>query len=344
MKSAPNKRILVFNVNWIGDAVLSTAVIRNLRYNFPSGFIACVIPPRCLPVLHGNRYLYEIIVFDEKGRHAGFLGWLAFCMELRKKHFDAVYLLHRSMSRALLAAAAGIPERIGYYTRKRGWLLTKRLASPDIFSTHRAEYYLDVLRQSGLMVRDSHADFSVPQEQEESAAALLASFCRPGDFCVAINPGGNWLPKRWPQDNYAALVRRLADEFHAKIIITGGAEDTALAAAIEQKSGVKVLSLCGQCGLKEFAAVVRRLAVFITADSGPLHIAAAAGAKRIIALFGPTDPELTAPLQNANTIILRKPSGCRIPCYVVDCADNKCMHAITVDDVLAQVRSIHAAN
>jgi heptosyltransferase II len=339
-----SKRIVVFNVNWIGDAVFSTAVIRNLRYNFPASHIACIIPPRCLPVLEGNPYLNEIIIFDEKGRHRGVFGMIAFCLKLRRKRFDVAYLLHRSMSRALIVFAAGIRGRIGYYTRKRGFLLTKKPFPPDLLHVHRAEYYLDLLRRTGITVRDSHTDFFVADEHRKQAAALLAQFCRGRDFLIGINPGGNWQPKRWPEEQWALLAKRLAEEFSAKVVITGGPEDAQRAAAIERASGTNVLSLCGRCSLKEFAAVARTLDVFITADSGPLHIAAATGARHIVALFGPTDPKLTGPVQGVTAVVLHKPVGCAIPCYEVACPDNKCMKAISVDDVLEQVRKIYASH
>lgn len=341
MKNATSKRILIFNVNWIGDVLFSTAVIRNLRYRFPGSFIACAIPPRCLPVLEANPYLDEIIVFDEKGMHKGIVGKISFIAGLRSRRFDTVYLLHRSFSRALIAFLSSIPERIGYYTRKRGWLLTRKSRPPDIFAVHRAEYYLGLLRQSGIPVRDDHLDFPVSKEHREKARSALSGFCREGDFLIGVNPGGNWLPKRWPSGNFAELVQRLVREFPAKVIITGGPEDAALAGKIKGQLGERVLSLCGQSGLKEFGALCGLLDVFITADSGPLHIACACGARNVIALFGPTDPRLTGPLRKENVIILQKPAGCGIPCYRVDCPDNRCMKAISVDEVVEQVSRVY---
>lgn len=332
------KRILLFNVNWVGDVLFSTAVIRNLRYNYPDSHIACVIPPRCNAVLQGNPYLDEIIIFDEKGGHKGLAGKVGFCLALRRKRFDTVFLLHRSLSRALIVFLAGIPERIGFLNKKRAFLLTQNFPASDIFSTHRADYYLDLLRRSGLQVRDRYTDFPVGAENRAKAQSLLKGFRRDGDFLVAVNPGGNWLPKRWPRENFILLVKRLVEDCGARVIITGGPEDSDLAGEIGESSGKHVLSTCGKSGLKDFAALVGLVDVFITADSGPLHIAAASGARKIIALFGPTDPRLTGPVQQQNTVILQKKIDCRIPCYVVDCADNRCMKAISVEDVMEQVK------
>jgi len=104
----------------------------------------------------------------------------------------------------------------------------------------------------------------------------------------------------------------------------------------------KPILLCGMLNLKQLGALCRRLDLFVTADTGPLHIANAVGAKKIIALFGPTQTTVTGPYPGKNVIILQKDVGCKIPCYVKNCKDNRCMKAITVDDVVGQVR--HIAN
>ncbi|MFA5362677.1 MAG: lipopolysaccharide heptosyltransferase II [Candidatus Omnitrophota bacterium] len=334
-----SKRILIFNVNWIGDALFSTAVIRNIRYTFPDAYIACVIPPRCSAVLEGNPYLNEVILFNEKGEHYGPWGFWKFTSALRNRKFDTVYLLHRSFTRALICGFAGIKERIGHHTGKRGFLLTRKFIPPAVDSVHRIDYYLDVIKQAGLEVKDRHLDFLVSERDMNAADEFLKKqSLNRDDFLVGLNPGGNWMPKRWPKESFAELADRLADEFKAKVLITGGDKDMPLAREITSLTKHKPAIACGQLNLKQFAGVVRRLDVFITADSGPLHIANAAGAKRIIGLFGPTSPALTGPYPDKNVTVLSKNAGCKIPCYKVDCADNRCMKAITVEDVMEVVK------
>ena len=171
MKAVQHKRILIFNVNWLGDVLFSTAVIRNIRRNFPESFIACIIPSRCYPVLKGNPHLDEIIIFDEKDRHKGLFARLAFIRNLKKKKFDTVFLLHRSFSRALICRLAGIKQRIGHYTKKRAFLLTEKIIPPERDSLHRIDYYLDVIEKAGLRVEDRYLDFYFTAEDEEQADA-----------------------------------------------------------------------------------------------------------------------------------------------------------------------------
>ena len=336
-----SKRILIFNVNWLGDVLFSTAVIRNLRRNFREGYLACVIPSRCYAVLKDNPYLDEIIIYDEKDRHRGLLAKLRFIGYLKSKRFDTVFLLHRSASRAFICWMAGIPERIGYYTPKRGFLLTKRIAPLPQDSLHRIDYYLNIIEKAGLRVEDRFSDFFVSDNDREAAGRFLgANGVEDNDFLVGINPGGNWMPKRWPREHWARLADMLIEKLGAKVIITGSPSDAALAGEIRLLMKGKPLAACGEINLKQFAAMAMRMDLFISADSGPLHIANSAGCKNIIAIFGPTSLKVTSPYPLKNVNIMQKEVGCVIPCYDKDCRDNRCMQAVTPEDVFRQAAEI----
>ena len=156
-----SERILIFNVNWLGDVLFSTAVIRNIRYNFPNSFVACVIPERCFQILEGNPYLDEIIFFDERKNQRSLKEKLKFINLIKAKKFDKAFLLHRSFTRTLILWLAGVKERIGYTTKKRAFLLTKKISPPDRDSLHRIDYYLGVIKGAGLKVIDKHLDFFI---------------------------------------------------------------------------------------------------------------------------------------------------------------------------------------
>jgi heptosyltransferase II len=334
------RRIVIYNVNWLGDVLFSTAVIRNIRYQYPQSYIACIIPSRCAAVLEGNPYLDEIILFDEKAKHMSLFGMLAFIGTLKKKKFDCAFLLHRSMTRAFIAWAAGIGERIGYGSAKQSFFLTQKISPPDIRRVHRIDYYLGVIRGAGLSIKDRHTNFFFSEQDLQAAETFLhQNAVHARDVIISLNPGGNWDPKRWKKENFAILADRLILEYGARIIFTGSPEDKELVSNIQSLMKSPSISACGILSLKQFAALCAKMSVFISADSGPLHIANAAGAKQIIALFGPTDPRLTGPVPPDRVVIIQKNIGCSIPCYTVDCGDNRCMKAISVDDVCAAVRS-----
>ena len=336
---------MIFNVNWLGDVLFSTPVIRNIRRNYPDSFIACVIPSRCYPVLKGNPHLDEVIIFDEKDRHQGLLGQLGFVKTLKEKKFDRVFLLHRSLKRALICRLAGIPERIGYNTKRRAFLLSHKIEPPNRDAMHRIDYYLNVIEKSGVKVEDRYLEFFVGQDDEAMAKNFLkTNSVIENDFLVGINPGGNWLPKRWPVENWARLADKLISELGCKLVITGSSSDVRLVkqitAAMLQKPILAVASL----NIKQFAALCKKLDIFITADTGPLHIANAVGAKKIIALFGPTSPMITGAFPDKNIVLLQHDVGCKIPCYVVNCPDNRCMKAITVEDVMSKIITKNPSN
>ena len=334
-----SKKILIFNVNWLGDVLFSTATIRNIRRNYPDSFVACIIPSRCYPILKGNPHLDELIIFDEKERQRSSLAKLRFVQLLKTKKFDVVFLLHRSFTRALICRLAGIPQRVGYYTKKRGFLLTKRIKPVARDALHRIDYYLNIIEKAGLKVEDRYLEFFIDDKDVKFVDEFLnkKSIGKDG-FLVAINPGGNWLPKRWPEVNWAILADILITEFGARVIITGSYTDIYTAQKIRDLMKEKPIIASGVFNLKQLGALCKRLDLFITADTGPLHIANALGAKRIIALFGPTSPEITGPYPLKNTAILSKDVGCKIPCYVVRCKDNRCMKAVTPEDVIEKIR------
>ena len=114
------KRILIVNVNWLGDVLFSTAAIRALRQRYPDAYLACMLVPRAKQILEDNPRLDEIIVYDENDRHRGITGKLKFIFFLKKKRFDVVFLFQRSLTRLLLCFLAGIPKRVGYYRKKSG--------------------------------------------------------------------------------------------------------------------------------------------------------------------------------------------------------------------------------
>ncbi|MDD5692596.1 MAG: glycosyltransferase family 9 protein, partial [Candidatus Omnitrophica bacterium] len=272
-------------------------------------------------------------------RHKGIFSKLNFVRLLKNKAFDTVFLLHRSFSRALICRLAGIEERIGHYTKKRAFLLTKKIVPPKKDSLHRIDYYLDVIEKAGLRVEDRYLDFVFrPEDQEAVDDFLKNNSVTGGDFVVALNPGGNWNPKRWPKDHWARLADKLIGEFKAKVIITGSVADLTLAKQIKELMTEKPLVACGVFNIKQLAALAKRADVFVTGDTGPMHIANAVGAKKIIAIFGPTSREITGPYPATNAVILQKDVGCVIPCYKVHCRDNRCMRAVTAEEVLAEIK------
>lgn len=333
-------KILIVEVNWLGDVLFSTPAIKALRKKFPDSFTACLIAPRAVEILEGSPYINELIVNDEKGLHSGLLGKLRLAKELRKKKFDLAILFHRSSTRALIAYLAGIPRRVGYGTWKRHFLLTDCLPMPKRDSTHRVDYYLDIVKTLGCGSQDRLYEFFTTEEDLRFAQDFLsAEGIARSDFIVCLNPGGNWLPKRWPKENFAVLADKLISGYPVKVVFCGSQNDRELIADIVSRMSHQPIIAAGRTNLKQLAGIFKRADLVISGDSGPLHIAASAGAD-IIGLFGPTSIRVTGPLGRGKIVVIQKHLGCKIPCYDENCAGNKCMQEITVDEVFLEVKRL----
>jgi len=330
------KRILIFNVNWLGDIIFSSPFIKAVREIFPDSYIACAVPPRCKEILETNTRINELIVFDENGSEKTFWGKLNFAFKLRKEEFDTAFILHRSLARALITFIAGINERVGYDTKGRGFLLTKRLNSPteDI---HKVEYFLGLAKAIGADTSKKDYEFFITEPDRKRADCILeANGVYYDDKFAVLNPGGNWMPKRWPAYKFAELADKLIEKYNTKILITGAAKDEALADEISSHMKNKPISICGKTKIRELASIFEKAKLVISGDSGPMHIAVSTGTN-VIALFGPTSVDITGPYGKGNYVVMKKDVGCHAPCYDFRCSDNRCMKAITADDVIGAI-------
>lgn len=333
------KQILIFEVNWLGDILFTTPAIRAIRQKFKNARITVIVVPRCYDMLSDNPNIDEFIIFDEENEHKDFFGKLKFVLQLRRAEYDAFITFHSSMTRVLLAFLAGIKRRIGYYTKKRAWLLTDAVAQPKK-ELHRVDYFLGIAKYLGCSVKDRNYEFVINQDSIDRADYLLnsAGISAEESFFV-INPGGNWLPKRWTKGKYADLCKELEKRYNKKIIITGADKDEILADDIIMLSGVDAVNLCGKTDIKQLAAVMRRAALVIANDSGPMHIAISQKTPTV-ALFGPTSSDVTGPTGDSKYTVISKWTECNIPCYDNTCKDYRCMDAISVKDVIAAIEKI----
>ena len=142
------KRILIINVNWLGDTIFVTPFIKALREAFPDSYIAILTHPRCREILDSNPRINEIILYDEKGQDRHLLAKFSLISRLRLKKFDSAFILRKSLTRTMLLFLSGISERIGYNNRRSGFLLTKKAPLPNK-ALHKVEYFLDLARAAG---------------------------------------------------------------------------------------------------------------------------------------------------------------------------------------------------
>ena len=334
------KNILVVNVNWVGDVIFSSPIFKALKVSYPQARISCLAPTRVKEILECIPGVDEIIIYDEKGAHRGLLAKLRLIARLKQEKFDVAFLLHRSLTRALLVYLAGIAERVGYDTKGRGFLLTHRVGPLDL-NVHRSDYYINVIESFGIKVDDRICELQIHDGARNRVEQLLKNASiTPHDKLIVLNAGGNWDLKRWPKEYFARLIDRLSENQRFKIALAGASADTGLAESILKLAHARPIVLAGQTNLKELGALCQRADFFISADTGPLHLANSVGASTI-GLFGPTRPEITGLRGKGKFVILQNDVGCnRAPCYNLGCPNNACMRSIDVEDVVRALEGI----
>jgi lipopolysaccharide heptosyltransferase II len=239
-----------------------------------------------------------------------------------------------------MALLAGISERIGFAGKKAP--LTKEVEAPPR-DLHRADQLLALAGAVGVTKADGTYEYFASEDDKERADALLHEAGGGTRRIMAVNPGGNWEPKKWPVGNFIELVKKVLTFFKdVEIMIPGAEKDVKTADDIVKAAGSssRCYSLAGKTRLNELAALFNKCDLVVSADSGPLHLASAVGTT-CIALFGPTSPKITGPRGRGRSIVIAKDIDCEIPCYEEKCEkDYICMNAITVDEVFAAVQEM----
>ncbi len=339
MKKFPENpdRILIRSTNWIGDAIMTTPAVRSIRKNFPDADITLLALPWVADVFSACPHLDHIFIYDKKGRHHGLRGKLRLAADLRKRHFDVTVLLQNAFEAALITTVAGIPVRAGYTTDGRGVLLTHGVRKhADIGRKHQVHYYQEMLQGLGMQRGpDTLELFLEPDAVQEADTLLLEKLQGREVPIIGLNPGAAYGPaKRWPAAKYAELAAGLAAETDGLILVFGTEADQKAAGEISAAAGDNVLDLTGKTSLAMAMACIDRCRVFVTNDSGLMHVAAALNTP-LVAVFGSTDHIATGPYSEQATVI-RQSLDCS-PCMKTHCPKDhfQCMEQITVDEVAA---------
>ena len=338
-------RLVLRAPNWLGDAVLALPAMAAARRAFPRAELT-VAAPTALAALYreGTDVRPDrVIELADKQRDA--------IAALAGGKFDLGILFPNSFRSAWQLRRAGVPARWGYATSGRAFLLTRK--SPAEKATgprHHADYFRALVRGLDIACDDGLAPrISVTDASAERAAALLApKGVAPAGPIVGFAPGAAYgQAKQWPPDRVAAVIAKLVSGHRATCVIAGAAHDRPAERAIESwlrahapDALAHVVDLVGRTNLGVLAGVAARCAVFVTNDSGAMHVASAVG-RPVVALFGPTDERATHPIGVHE--VVTESVFCR-PCHLRDCPiDHRCMKRISADRVFESVRRYLAA-
>lgn len=335
-------KILVVMKNWLGDLLFQMPALTLLQERYPGALITCIAPERCREILEAHPAVSGFLGFDEKSTHRSWLARLRFLGELRKmRPWDQGYLFHRSRTRALLLMLAGVNERIGFGKGRKPFL-TKAFPEPSK-SMHQLDYFFELMQKAGFKVPEEKVyRFFYKEEDRRLAEEILKkNGIDEGARYFCFHLGANWEPKRWPIAHFAALAERVYEKWCLPIVVTGSLKDMPLLE--ELMRGIreaKIISLVGKTPLRVAACIYKRATCLVTGDSGPMHIASGVGAS-VVALFGPTDPDLTGPRGTGDKIVLQfVPPGYSVPFYGKELPAEGWLSRISPGQVLEAIEKI----
>ena len=304
-------KILVFSFTFIGDAVLSTAVIQPLRRHFPDAHITFLVGPRAAALFTTEPQIDAVHIYDNHGEHAGWRGRLRLIRTLRREKFDTVINLRDSLvARCIGAKHWGIGHSSG--------------------NRHAVTRYLEALQRHNVDTTDAHPHLQLTETEQTEARHFLVGEPSPYQRRIGIHPGGNWIYKLWDAQKYAQLATILSEKFSAAILLFAGPDERELQAQVADMMHPSPI-LVKTRNLRHLAALIAACDVYIGNDTGPMHIAAAVDTP-VVALFGSTNHHRSGPDGEKHTVVQsglqlgcnpchpgRNPGGCGAgSCAVID--------------------------
>lgn len=333
-------KILVIRLGSLGDVVLTTPVVAALKQRHPQADVDFLVKKEYHDLLIGNPHIRRIIPFDGS-RQKGLKGLLEIAGELRKEGYTHVIDLHGNLrSRVISALMAGSKTlRYDKQALKRRLLLL----GFKVQTKHTVDAYLSALKPIGINVgaglKPAPAIYLSEDEEKEALLFLERNGIPEGSIIIGINPGARWQTKRWLDEGFVELGKKVVTELGAKVLVFGGPDEVELSERVGDGIGRDAFSIAGRIGLREAAALMKRCSVFVTNDSGPMHIAAAVGTP-VVAIFGPTVRGFGfSPL--GKSVVVEREIKCR-PCSLHGserCPRGhfECMKDVTVDDVMEAI-------
>ncbi|MEO8601748.1 MAG: lipopolysaccharide heptosyltransferase II [bacterium] len=337
-------RVLVKEVNWLGDLVMTLPALRAVRRALPHTRLTVLVKQELASFFDGARWLDEVIPYRVRGGLGGMLDRRRIVASLRRQRFELAVIFPRSFESALWPALARIPRRVGYRDDARGPLLTDAaVRTPALLQQHQAYDYLTLLRER-LGIAGDIADCAIDVEPRHRTTidGWLAARRRRRGPLIALAAAAAYGPaKEWPTARWVELADRLFERHGAECVLVGAPAERAKCERIAAATRHDVMIAAGETTIGEALALLARCAGFAGNDSGSMHVAGALGIPTV-GLFGSTNPQRTAPL-GPRTRVLYHRLDCS-PCLERTCrfGHYDCLARIGVDEVDEALRSLGA--
>lgn len=336
------QKILVINLGGIGDIMLSFPALKALRDSYPGAEIDMLITPKSYEIANRMPFINKIFLFNMA--YGGIIPFFdlfkdaALLLRLRKQRFDIAVNMRTLASKKgawkiiFLFHFISPGIKAGRDTEGRGYFFDVKIPETDIATKHSMEYDADIVEALGAKVGDRKIELDFLKKDVERLDEILASEGITGsDILVGLHPGG--LPsRRWPVDNYSAVIATVLKKIPCKFVVTGGNNEVLLAKKLVKLTGGKCVSLAGKLTLGELCAFIKRCSLFISNDTGPMHVAAILKTS-LIAIFGPGDIVRFDPRRISDkAVVFYKRADCA-PCYRKNCDTVSCLRAILPEEV-----------
>ncbi len=336
-------RILVRAPNWIGDAVMCLPALSALGALFPDAEITVLARAKVHAVFANNPNVKDLIKYDSTGEHRGIKGRLKLSAEIKTRRFNMAVLFQNAFDAAFISFISRIPTRVGYARDLRSPLLTHPIPVTDeILKKHQVYYYLNIIESMGYKPAAAPGTdepaaplINISADEQSWARSFLTREGVIDKRYIGAAPGASYGPaKRWAPKHFACVLDGFAEKLDATPVIFGGHEDMEVCSEVSSMMKQKHLNLAGMLGLRHFMAVLDGTTLFITNDSGAMHIAAALNVPTL-AVFGSTDPALTGPASKAARIVQTK-IDCS-PCFKRECEFEhyRCLETVSPEMIFA---------
>lgn len=331
--------ILIIKLSSIGDVISITPCIYALKKYYPKSYLAMIVEEESYDIVRNNPYLDKIFIFKRTKltKNLFHFKWnkilkdiISLVKQIREIEFDIAIDFQGLLRSVIFLYLVKAKYKV---VKGKWWRIDKNIIPS---STLAVNGYLEMLKILKIDSSNKKLEVFISAKDEEFASKFfLQNKIEKKDLVVILNPSTRWQSKTWPVCNFIKLAQLLINSLQVKIVLTGSKNEIELSNKIQKAIKGKIYLATGKTTLLQLAALIKRGDIFITADTGPMHIAYAMGTK-IIALFGPTDPQRTGPLGEGH-IIIRKNLPCS-PCFKRRCKTLKCMKAITPEEIMKIIK------
>ena len=339
--------ILIHSLVNLGDVVLSTGAAALIKKNMPNAKITMMVRPIAREIVENNHVIDNVIIFDYKVKGKSFKNMISMIKEVRSRKFDVCFSFDRKLRPALVCFFARIPQRVcadrlfDYKSSNISLLYNTIIKMPkDFINNHQADLFQELVRQYfNIIGFEKPVIGKITSEHDYYVSNLVTNMKK--DKKIALCIKGTYYSKNWPIEKFLELINKLNSEFCLDFCIVGAKEDFEYAEDLISKTKIEITNLCGKTSLLEYAALMEKMNLLITIDTGGMHVAATTKVP-IVAIYRCVSTNRWRALSENLVTVSSSFEGCNIEkmCTPEECPGIYCVKDISVDNVYNIVSDI----